>query len=387
MKKKDEGRFDVVITTLQGLEQLCAREVTDLGGNAVRDSNRVVYCNGDKDFIYKANLRLRTGLKVLKPLSSFMVRDELDLYKRSKRIDWPAIFDTSQTFAIDTAVNSPVIKHSQFAMHRLKDAIVDRFRESSGRRPSIDPKRPDISIHLHISNRECHVSLNSSGEPLNKRGYRPREAEAPLNEVLAAGIIQLIDWRGNIPLIDPMCGSGTLAVEAALLNSNIAPGLLRKSFGFVGWRDFDEELFDTIREATVNKITPNPGMIEAYDRSLPAVNQTRDALRYGKIEDLVKVKRQNFFHMEPTSQAGVLVMNPPYDRRVEQHDIDIFYTSIGDKLKKSFPGYTAWIFSASKEGLKSVGLKASKKIKLKNGPLDSELRKYELFEGSLKKGE
>ncbi|MDP4278423.1 MAG: THUMP domain-containing protein, partial [Bacteroidota bacterium] len=239
---------EYIVKTMQGLEEVLAEEIINLGGDQVQIGRRMVSFTGDKALLYKANIYLRTAIRVLKPLVTFHAKDPDEVYQEVCKIPWETYFTQDQTFSIDTVVYSDLFKHSRFLSYRVKDAVADYFNNKFGKRPSVRLTNPDIQIHVHVSHDLCTVSLDSSGESLHKRGYRVDQTEAPLNEVLAAGMLLLAGWKGQCNFIDPMCGSGTLLIEAALIALNIPPGMYRKSFAFEKWNDFDEPLFNSIMQ-------------------------------------------------------------------------------------------------------------------------------------------
>jgi putative N6-adenine-specific DNA methylase len=378
---KGNHRFPMVATTLQGLEDVLAKELVSIGANEVKTGKRAVYFTADTDLLYKANLRLRTALRLLKPIQRFRASTEDELYNQVKSIDWTALFDVEKTFSIKAAVSGKLFTHSHYASLKCKDAIVDQFRDKFGKRPDVSPRYADFVIHLKIYNDEVTISLDSSGEPLNKRGYRQREAAAPINEVLAAGLLKIAGYEGKRNFVDGMCGSGTICIEAALIAHKIAPGLLRKSFAFMNWKDFDEELFDIIREATVNRIKEAPVRIVGYDSEFHAINLARKAAIAAGVEDAVKFSMGSFFDAEPPEAPGILVMNPPYGERIKAFQIEKMYSEIGDKFKKSYAGYQAWILSGNEEAMKNVGLRTFDTRHLVNGKIDCRYSGFKIYTG------
>jgi putative N6-adenine-specific DNA methylase len=377
--------FEIIATTLFGLEEIVAGELRDLGATNVEVLNRAVKFTGDKAMLYKSNLHLRTALKVLKPFSQFMLRDDIDLYKRIKRIDWEQFMSVDGTLAIEATVNGEYFTHSQFVALKSKDAIVDQFREKYGRRPSVDLENPDLRINIHINDRSCSVSLDSSGVSLGKRGYRLEQSLAPMSEVLAAGIIALSGWDKKRNLLDPMCGSGTLAIEAALIACNIAPGRLR-TFGFGKWKDFNADLWASLKKEADNQIIEPSCKIFSSDIESRSVEiSKRNAINAG-VENLIEFKQMDFLHSNDHFNNGIVLMNPPYGERLKEvEEIIPFYQEIGTQLKHHYEGCDAWIISGNIEALKFIGLRPSRKIRLFNGPLECKLQKYELYRG--KKGE
>ena len=381
-----DSNLQIVIKTLPGLERVLAREVRQLGGREVQEVRRGIVCKGDLGFVFKCNLWLRTALRVLVQLDRFQVRDEKNLYKKVYETPWEKYFDSDKTIAIDATVHSDRFRNSLFVAQKTKDGIVDRFRDQSGKRPSVDLKNPDIRINVHIQNHFCTLSLDSSGESLHKRGYRVEVDKAPLSEVLAAGILSLMDWQGKGPLLDPMCGSGTFLTEAALFASNVPVNVFRKQFSFQNWKDYDAALFDTIFESSMKKENRDLPPIYGFDIDPQIGAKARRNVKNALMEDVIKVQKRNFLNWpedEKVAPGTTLIVNPPYDLKLEA-DIPELYKGIGDSLKQHFSGCTAWVFTASAEGLKHLGLKPTKKIPLKNAKLDSWLVRYDLYEGSKK---
>ena len=374
----------MVAKTLFGFEEILAAELRALGAQNVTQGVRMVSFDGDKGFMYKANLSLRTALKILKPIKTFTVYNEESLYNGVKSIDWSEIFLANQTFAIDSTVNSEAFNNSLFVILKSKDAIVDQFREEFDKRPSIDKDHPDIRVHVHIQKEVCTVSLDTSGDSLHHRGYRTATNIAPINEVLAAGILLHSGWRGQTNFLDPMCGSGTLLVEAAMIACNIPPNINRREFAFEKWRDWDEDLFDKIEESLLNKIKDFPYQIIGYDKAPSAIRKSIDNIRNANLEEYITVEQKDFFNSEKTIQGPLhMVFNPPYGERLDI-DLERFYREIGDTLKQSYPQTEAWFITGNMDALKFVGLKTTRRIKLFNGKIESRLVRYDIYEGSKK---
>lgn len=384
MVKTLENSSFLVAKTLKGLEEVLANEITALGAQNVKILNRAVSYSGDKAMIYRTNLNLRTALKILKPINVFKAKNEVELYKGIYNINWADYMSVENTLSIFTTVSSQYFNHTQYVALKAKDALVDQFRNSFGKRPSIDTNNPDIHIHLHLVEDECTVLLDSSGEPLNKRGYRVNSLIAPINEVLAAGMILLSGWDGDSNFIDPMCGSGTLPIEAALIAYKIPPGIFRKQFAFEKWKDFDKDLFEEI----YNEDYPERKFehkIIAADISSGAVRIATENAKNAFVQNKIEFITQSFEKLTPPEEGGIVMMNPPYGERLKKNDIESFYERIGNQLKKSFTGYEAWIISNNKEALKKVGLKPSAKIPLINGALECNFLRYNLYKGSKKR--
>jgi len=370
--------------TPSGLEEVSAAELQQLGASEMHTQNRSVRFKGDQSVLYRANLHMRTALRILKPIHRFLAMNERALYRGVRAVDWSDYLDVDDTLAIDSVVNSKYITHSKYAALKSKDAIVDQFRERTGRRPSVDVAAPTLRIHLHISGKYATVSLDSSGDSLHRRGYRLARQQAPINEALAAGLILLSGWKGDSDLIDPMCGSGTFLIEAAMLASKTPPGHLRQRFGFQSWKDFDRTLWQTVRTAAMAKIVKCPVGIFGSDKSEHALKIARENIVRAGFDGTIKLSQQRFEALQPRSSAGLLIMNPPYGERLNKDDVVQLYAAIGDKLKQSFSGFEAWILSANKEALKHVGLRPSKKYTVYNGGLECKFQKYALYAGSKK---
>ena len=374
--------FYMLAKTMFGLEDILAAELKKLGAQNVKPMNRAVSFKGDKGFMYKANLNLRTALRILKPIAHFQAHNEKELYNKLCEINWPKIFDLDSTFATHATTHSEIFTHSKYASLLMKDAIADTFRKKFNQRPNVSPKSPDISIDLHISKHTCTVSLDSSGHSLHKRGYKSDTVTAPMNEVLAAGLILLSGWNKISNFHDPMCGSGTLLVEAALIAYNIPVNIFRERFGFEGWKEFDKELWETIKEASLNKETNYYGKITGSDNFQKAVRISRTNINNALMHDNIKITNSDFFETEITSETFV-IFNPPYGERIDL-GINDFYEKIGTTLKHNYEGCTIWIISSDIENMKFIGLKPNKKIKVMNGELECSFRKFEIYEGSKK---
>jgi len=378
---KDDN-FYMLAKTMFGLEEILAEELRKLGAQDVKPMNRAVSFKGDKGFMYKANLNLRTALRVLKPIAHFQAHDEKELYKELCKIDWTEIFDLEATFATHATTHSEVFTHSKYASLVMKDAIADTFRKKFDKRPDVDPEMPDVSINLHIAKHTCTVSLDSSGESLHKRGYKSDAVIAPMNEVLAAGLILLSDWNRIANFHDPMCGSGTLLIEAALIAHNIPANIFRDKFGFEGWKDFDEELWEMIKEVSLEKEAHYYGEITGSDNFQKAVRISRENIDNALLYDNIKVTKADFFETEV--EPGTFVMfNPPYGERIDL-GVNDFYEKVGTTLKHKYEGCGIWIISSDIENMKFIGLRPSRKIKVMNGKLDCSFRKFEVYEGSKK---
>ena len=375
--------FELVAKTFQGLEEVLAKELTELGASDIEIGNRMVAFTGDKAMLYKANFCLRTAIRILKPIKHFKAQTADEVYDNVKAITWEEYLDAEKSFAVDAVVFSNEFRHSKFVAYKVKDAIVDYFRDKTGERPSVRLNNPDVLLNIHIAEDRCTLSLDSSGESLHRRGYRQEAVEAPLNEVLAAGMILMTGWRGECDLIDPMCGSGTIPIEAALIARNIAPGVFRKEFAFEKWNDFDQELFDSIYndESNEREFTHK---IYGYDNN-PKANEIaiRNVKAAGLSKD-IELKIQAFQQFEQPTEKSIIVTNPPYGERISTDDLLGLYQMIGERLKHAFTGNDAWILSYRDECFDQIGLKPSVKIPLYNGALECQFRKYQLFDGKYK---
>ncbi len=377
--------FRMVAKTLHGLEDLLEQELRELGASSIEKGRRSVHFEGDKGFMYKANLCCRTAIKILKPITSFNVFNEEDLYRRIYDIPWENYMEADGSLAVDASVFSKTFTHSQYISLKTKDAIVDRFRDRAGVRPDVDLRHPTLRVNVHIDRNICTVSLDSSGESLHKRGYKIQSTQAPINEVLAAGMIMLSGWKGQCDFLDPMCGSGTILTEAAMIACNIPPNINREEFGFENWPDFDQALFETIEESALKRIKDFHHTILGYDNDPIALRKAKENIKSANLQEFVKVELQDFFSSEkPTKDYWYVIFNPPYDERLSIDNVSRFYETIGNTLKRGYAGSQAWMITSNMEALKSVGLRPSKKIKLFNGKLESRLVQYELYEGSRK---
>jgi len=377
--------YRMIAKTLYGFESILAKELLDLGAMDIKEGNRMVSFVGDKGFMYKANLCLRTAIKILKPYESFRVNSEQELYDNIKKLPWEKFLADDGSLAIDSAVHSEIFTHSQYVALKTKDAIVDRFREKFGKRPDVDLDFPDLRINIHIEKNFCNVSFDSSGDSLHKRGYRSATNIAPINEVLAAGMLLMSGWDGQCDFLDPMCGSGTIPIEAAMIACNIPPNLNRKEFAFEKWNDWDEDLFEKIEESALKKVKDFHFKIKGYDKAPSAVMKAKENVKNANLSEFIEIEQKSFFEsVKQTDKYLHMLFNPPYGERLEI-DVEDFYGKIGDTLKQNYPGTHAWFIATNFDAIKSVGLRASRKIKLYNGPLEGRLLKYVLYEGSKKK--
>jgi len=375
----------MVATTMFGLEEVLATELTNLGAQDVEVGVRSVSFVGDKGFMYKANIALRTAIRILKPIKRFRVSDEDDLYKKIQQIEWERFMTVDSTFAIGAVVNSKnFTTNSHYISLKSKDAIADYFRHKYHKRPNVDVKHPDLKIHVHIQKDLCSISLDSSGDSLHKRGYRNLTNIAPINEVLAAGLVLLSGYSGDCNFIDPMCGSGTILIEAAMIANNIPANINRKEFGFENWEDYDEDLYFKIQEVLLKKITNSHFKIMGFDKAPSAVRKAKENVENANLSEFIGVHHINFFNSaKEVFGKTTILFNPPYGERLDI-DINEFYKNIGDTLKGGYPDSTVWFITSNKEAIKHVGLRTSKRIPLKNGDLDCVYVRYDIYEGSRK---
>jgi putative N6-adenine-specific DNA methylase len=378
------GDFEIKVTTFFGLEEVLEKELHQLGGKDIVAFKRGVSVVGDLGFLYKINLCLHTALKVIIPIVKFEANNEQELYDNIKLIEWERFISNTDTIMIEGVTNSEIFTHSLFVSQKVKDGIVDRFREKTGSRPDVDLIHPAFKVYVHIFKNEVSLHLDSSGDPLYKRGYRSDINEAPMKEVLAAGLVKLSGWEKHLQLIDGMCGAGTIAIEAALWANNIPPGYYRNEFGFMKWQNFNEALYETIYESSINKIKNEPVEIIANDIDNPTLKKAITNTKNAKVDDVVSCINQSFFDITPTRKGGVIILNPPYGERMPVNEIEKLYKEIGDKLKKDFKGFSAWIISSSPEAIKSIGLRPSRRIHLFNGSLECRFLKFDLYDGSKK---
>lgn len=375
--------YKITAKTLEGLEEVLAGEIRNIGGKNIMAGKRAVDFEGDMGMIYRANYYLRTALRIFRQIESFTFTDIDDFYLRCLKIRWESFLNVNDSFSIQSTVfHSPLFRNSMFASLKVKDAIADRFRQKHGRRPDVDTKTPDIQFHVHISNDKCTISLDSSGESLHKRGYRQLQGDAPLNEVLAAGMILLSGWRGETDFVDPMCGSGTLPIEAALIAKNIPPGKYRKEYAFMNWNEYDPELFSQIREEAV--IKEFPGKIYASDLRNSSLLSAQTNARSARVFNLIQFRATDFAKLDLEVKNAHIIINPPYGERLEVQEIEGLYAMIGERLKHHFTGNEAWILSSAPQLMYKIGLKASSRIRLFNGALECSFQKYELFSGKQK---
>ncbi len=361
-----------------GLENVLADELKELGAEDVETGRRAVIFSGNKELIYRANYHTRTALRILKPILKWKLRNAGELYSVIRKINWPEYFNINKTIAVNSTVHGSLFQHSKFVSQKVKDGIVDCFRQYYNRRPDVELQNPDIRIDVYIAGQELILSLDSSGESLHKRGYRKFQAKAPLNEVLAAGMLKIAGWDGKSNFVDPMCGSGTLLIEAALMALNISPGNFRNSYAFMNWRDYDENLFRKISRSVV-ATKQFDYKIAGSDISSRVIQEARENIRSAGLSGTVNLLTASVQSVKPPDNGGLLVTNPPYGERLKETDILQLYKTIGDSLKHNFKGYNAWILSSNFEAMKNIGLRTSKRETLFNSQLECRYYKYSLY--------
>lgn len=378
--------FKLTAKTLFGFEDLLATELKNLGALNIQKGQRMVSFEGDDGFMYKANLACRTAIKILKPIYHFKANDEKSLYDGIMKYDWVDLFDVDKTFAIDATVFSDDFSHSKYVALLSKDAIVDQFRNAFNRRPNVDTEDPDVRINIHIHMNDVTVSLDSSGNSLHQRGYRTQTNEAPINEVLAAGLLMLSGWTGQCDFLDPMCGSGTILIEAGMIACNIPANIHRKGFAFEKWQDFDATLYEKIKENLLKKTKEFEFSILGFDIDFQTMKKAKININQAYLEDYIDVEKQDFFTSSKDSDKPLhIFFNPPYNERISINTED-FYKEIGNTLKRNYAGTNAWLITSNYDALKSVGLRPTAKIKTFNGALEARLVHYELYDGTKRYG-
>ncbi|RPH31530.1 MAG: RNA methyltransferase [Bacteroidales bacterium] len=376
-------KFEMIAKTQQGLEDVLAEELRSIGAEEVNVALKSVSFKGNKEMLYKANIQLRTALRILKPIYTFKARTEDELYGQAKKFDWSSLMNISQKYAVDSVVTSDVFNHSRYIALKLKDAIADHFREKTGKRPFVDPQNPQIRVHIHVVDEECTISLDSSGESLHRRGYRQTHDASPINEVLAAGMILLSGWKGQSDFIDPMCGSGTILIEAGLIAHGIPPGIFRKHFGFENWVDFDEELLQQVYNDESMEREFKFSIIGS-DISKKAIETSVENIRNAGLQKKIEISTRSVFEFDPPKGKGIVVTNPPYGERLKKEQIESFYRQLGDCFKQRYSGYDVWLISNNVDALRSFGLRPSRAIALANGALECKYHQYSMYKGSPK---
>lgn len=369
--------------TFFGFETILAEELKSLGAADVAIKNRLVEFYGDKGFMYKANYSLSTALRIIKPIFSFSAKNENQLYEKFKKFEWENYIMPEQSFLIDATVHSDYFTHSHYAALKVKDSLADRFKFKYGNRPSVDKIQPDIWFNLHISHDKVTLSLDSSGESLHRRGYKVAHGKAPINEVLAAGLLKIAGWDGKGNLLDPMCGSGTILTEAAMMAANIPPQLHRTHFGFQNWQDYEPELFEKIKETRINRISDFNGKIIGYDKDSSILEIADKNIENADLAEFIDIYKKDFFQTKKDLFPVLIVFNPPYNERLES-DNEKLYKAIGDTLKNCYPNTFCWFITSDMAAKKFVGLKPSKRVKVFNGKLECDFLRYDIYEGSKK---
>jgi putative N6-adenine-specific DNA methylase len=368
-----------------GLEDTLAQEIRELGAKDIEILTRAVKFKGNLELLYKANIHLRTALRIIIPIEKFNAGSYDELYENAKKIHWDKYLTPKHSFFIDNNISSKLFTNGHYAALKLKDAIADFFREKYQVRPSIDKESADYRFNLHIYNKQCTISLDSSGESLHKRGYKIKNTQAPLNEVLAAGMILLSGWDKSSPFVDPMCGSGTLPIEAALIAHGIPPGIYREEFGFMRWSNYNDALFEKVIEPYEDLKPSKKIQIKGSDISESAVEVSKNNAENAGLKEVIDFEIKAIENFKPPqNQKGTAIINPPYDVKLKHTHIEDFYKNIGDLLKNNFSGMDVWIFSGNKSAIKKIGLHANKKITLYNGALECKFHYYPIYKGSLK---
>lgn len=376
--------MQLLAKTLHGLEAVLAEELRQLGATKIEERKRAVAFEGDLQLMYRANLELRTAIRILMPIANFKARNEDEFYDKIKAIDWEQYMNVKQTLAVDAVTASKTFNHSKYIALKTKDAIVDQFREKYKKRPNVRVYNPHLGVYIYIHDEQVNVSIDSTGESLHKRGYRVASVDAPINEVLAAGMVLLSDWDKEGLLMDPMCGSGTLLIEAAMYANHIPPNRLRTHFAFMNWNGYDQHLWEKVKKQADDHIVDHPHPILGWDKNLGCVRKTEQNIEAAGLTGKIEVNRKRFERLEAPPAPGTIIMNPPYDERLAEDNIEEFYEIIGDTLKKKYAGFRAWLITSSMDGIKKVGLRTSRKMTLFNGKLECKFVKYEMYEGSKK---
>lgn len=380
--------FKMTATTMAGLEDILAQELREMGCHNTKVTHRAVHFGGDLGTLYKVNFRSRFAIRVLKPLKSFIANSEDVFHRLAMNYPWEELIGEGRTFAVHAVLHSDTFTHSGFMALKCKDAIVDRIRQKRGERPSVDTENPDFSINVHINGHDCTISLDSTGQSLHMRGYRVTTGQAPLNEVLAAGMVELSGWDPDTPFIDGMCGSGTLSIEAAMKALQIPPGVFRKEpYGFESWTDFDPDLMQSIVDASMGRILDRKVDIRASDMHANVISKARKNIYNAEVGEEVTTQIAEFTEVEPPAGPGTVVLNPPYGERMHKEDIAELYKRLGDTFKQKYKGYSCFILTSNLEALKSVGLRTTSRTILFNGPLECRFARYDIFEGSMMKGD
>ncbi|MFY7733308.1 MAG: THUMP domain-containing class I SAM-dependent RNA methyltransferase, partial [Bacteroidia bacterium] len=382
MKNITSGQFKMIAKTQQGLEPLLEKELQELGAQNTQRLKRAVSFEGDKRLMYKVNLHSRLALKILLPFYSFKARNDRELYDAIGTIDWSMFLDVNGSLAIDGLLRSDYFNHSQYIALKAKDAIVDQFRTKFNKRPNVDIVNPDLRLNLHIFQDSATLSLDSSNDSLHRRGYREDANKAPLNEVTAAAIVKMTGWNGSEALMDGMCGSGTILIEAAMMAKNVPANYLRKRFGFQSWLDYDHQLWQEVKQEGKAGIKDIKLTINGSDISWDTLQIAKSNIDKAGLTGVIKLDKTPFENLTPNAERGCLIMNPPYGERLALEEANAFYKMIGDKFKKDFSGWQAWVLSSNQEAMKSIRLKTSQRLLVFNGPLECKFHQYEMYQGT-----
>lgn len=377
-------KFEIIAKTFDGFESILAEELKSIGAEDIKVGTKFVSYYGDKEMLYKSNFRLRTALRILKPIYTFNARTVEEFYGQAKKFDWTSVMELNHKFAVDSVIDSEHFVHSRYVALKLKDAIADQFRDKYGKRPFIDPKNPQIQFHVSVEGDLCTIMMDSSGEPLHRRGYRESQEGSPINESLAAGLILLSGWDGSSDFVDPMCGSGTILIEAALIAYGIPPGVFRQSFGFENWLDFDDDLLQSIYNDDSMEREFNHSII-GRDISRRAVESAMQNIKSAGLQKKIDVQVASVFDFVPPAQnKGVVISNPPYGERLSKEQIEAFYVQLSDNFKQKYNGYNVWLISSNMDALRSFGLRPSQKFSIINGAVEYKFQQFTMFVGTPK---
>lgn len=368
-------------TTARGLETIAAKELESLGAEDISPDFTGVHFRGDKALMYRVNLWARTIFRVLLPIAEFRCLDRRMLFREVERISWEDYLKPKNTLAVKCTGSNEKLNHTHFTALQVKDAIASRQKKKFGSRSSVNTKNPDLLVNVHIREDRCIVSLDSSANSLHRRGYRLAVGSAPLKETLAAALLDMAEYDPNLPFLDPLCGSGTLPIEAALKSLNIAPGLLREKFGFTTWQDFDESLwYELLEEAENSQLNELKAPIYGSDRNYNVLSQARSNAKLCGVEKNVQFAKTELSQLEAPAEKGILMCNPPYGERLgEIEELGEFYKLLGDIFKQRFKGWTAYILTGNRQLMKKVGLRTSRRLHVYNGSIECTLLKYELY--------
>ncbi|MFA8451132.1 MAG: class I SAM-dependent RNA methyltransferase [Bacteroidales bacterium] len=382
--KKQVDHLNMVAKTMSGLEELLSQELDKIGAKNITILNRAVAFTGTFEILYRANYQCRLALRILINLATFNVKDEKDLYVGVGKINWRKYLTVEGTLAVDAITSDSVFNNSMYVGLKTKDAIVDQFRRIYDKRPSVDTKHPDLRVNVRVSGNECTISVDSSGDSLHHRGYRNYADKAPINEVLAAGLIAHSGYKGQCHFVDPMCGSGTLLVEAAMVAMNMPSGYYRKEFGFEFWKNFKSKLWDRIRNESDAEIRDFDYEIVGGDSSKKAISIAKDNIKFARLHKDIELRHTPMEDIKPPKGPGIVVTNPPYGERLEEDDLLSLYHDLGDSFKSNFIDYSAFVISSNIEALKNIGLKATQRIPVFNGPLECRIYRFDIYSGSKK---